>query len=181
MVSAPASAPDKFYGVAKGHHPGVYTDWGEAQEQIKGWKGPRYKKFMTRKEAEEFVKSGGGTVTVGRPRKVGAVAAPEEEEQEEEAEGEDEEDEVVSLKPPPAKKVKGMKGTDLKLVDRATRAKKEDNRQPGKEMKSMNENGAVEDDGKGPMKIYTDGSSLGNGKDGAAAGIGVFFGNNDPR
>jgi len=50
---------EKFYGVAVGHNPGVYETWGEAQEQINGVKGPRYKKFATRKEAEEFVKSGG--------------------------------------------------------------------------------------------------------------------------
>jgi ribonuclease HI len=29
--------------------------------------------------------------------------------------------------------------------------------------------------------VYTDGSSLGNGQDGAQAGVGVFFGENDPR
>jgi ribonuclease HI len=33
----------------------------------------------------------------------------------------------------------------------------------------------------GPLKIYTDGSSLGNGKLGAVAGVGVYFGPNDPR
>ena len=33
----------------------------------------------------------------------------------------------------------------------------------------------------GPLKIWTDGSSLGNGRVGAAAGVGVFFGRGDPR
>lgn len=32
-----------------------------------------------------------------------------------------------------------------------------------------------------PIKIYTDGSSLGNGKTGAAAGLGVWFGPGDKR
>ena len=32
-----------------------------------------------------------------------------------------------------------------------------------------------------PLKIYTDGSSLGNGKTGAAAGLGVWFGPGDKR
>lgn len=32
-----------------------------------------------------------------------------------------------------------------------------------------------------PLKIWTDGSALGNGRAGAAAGVGVFFGNGDPR
>ena len=30
-------------------------------------------------------------------------------------------------------------------------------------------------------KVYTDGSCVGNGKRGAKAGCGVFFGDNDPR
>ena len=33
----------------------------------------------------------------------------------------------------------------------------------------------------GVLDIYTDGSSLGNGQNGASAGIGVFFGVNDKR
>lgn len=33
----------------------------------------------------------------------------------------------------------------------------------------------------GVLKIYTDGSSLGNGKAGARAGLGVWFGPNDTR
>jgi len=31
------------------------------------------------------------------------------------------------------------------------------------------------------LKVYTDGSSLGNGRNGASAGVGVFFGVDDPR
>ncbi|TVY85604.1 hypothetical protein LAWI1_G008626, partial [Lachnellula willkommii] len=50
---------DKFYGVAVGRVPGVYEDWSEASAEIKDVKGPKYKKFATRQEAEEFVRSGG--------------------------------------------------------------------------------------------------------------------------
>src|SRR5690606_36998807 len=32
-----------------------------------------------------------------------------------------------------------------------------------------------------PLTIYTDGSALGNGKNGARAGVGVYFGPNDSR
>lgn len=49
----------KFYGVAVGKKPGVYEDWAIASMQIKDVKGPKYKKFDTREEAEEFVRSGG--------------------------------------------------------------------------------------------------------------------------
>src|SRR5277367_4049607 len=62
--STPASSQaEKFYGVAKGRNPGVYTDWATAQEQITGWKFPKYKKFATREEAEKFVRSGGNVST----------------------------------------------------------------------------------------------------------------------
>lgn len=71
-------------------------------------------------------------------------------------EPEDAEDEAVSLNPeskePPRKRAK----TDTK---------------PQSTAKSSTE----------PVKVWTDGSSLGNGKLGAQAGLGVFFGVNDPR
>jgi ribonuclease HI len=31
------------------------------------------------------------------------------------------------------------------------------------------------------LKVWTDGSSINNGQDGAKAGIGVYWGENDPR
>lgn len=39
----------------------------------------------------------------------------------------------------------------------------------------------VKHEGGRPEKVYTDGSSLGNGKAGSSAGVGVYFGPNDPR
>ena len=46
----------KFYGVAKGLKPGIYTDWYEAKAQIDRFAGARYKGFATYKEAEEWLK-----------------------------------------------------------------------------------------------------------------------------
>lgn len=45
----------KFYAVAKGKAPGVYTTWPEAQKQVVGFKGAVYKSFATRQEAFDFV------------------------------------------------------------------------------------------------------------------------------
>lgn len=115
----------KYYGVAVGHMPGVYEEWTDAQAQIQGVKGPKYKKFESRAEAEEFVRSGG--------KKTEVVVKGE-----------------VTEDGPEKKKIK---------VE-------------GKEKKS---------DASGVVKVYTDGSSRGNGKVGAVAGVGVFFGVNDPR
>ncbi|KAL2264995.1 hypothetical protein VTJ83DRAFT_7505 [Remersonia thermophila] len=55
--AAADNKPPRFYGVAVGRTPGVYTEWSEAQEAIKGWKMPKYRKFDTREEAEEFVRT----------------------------------------------------------------------------------------------------------------------------
>jgi ribonuclease HI len=51
-------AAKKYYGVAVGRHPGIYTQWfGEtgAWAQVEGFKGARYKGFATLEEARAFV------------------------------------------------------------------------------------------------------------------------------
>jgi ribonuclease HI len=59
VVPGTSKGPAKFYGIAVGHRPGVYTEWTDAQIQITNVKGPKYRKFDTREEAEAFVDSGG--------------------------------------------------------------------------------------------------------------------------
>ncbi|KAI0472315.1 hypothetical protein F4859DRAFT_100595 [Xylaria cf. heliscus] len=129
-TSAAADSGDKFYAVAVGRQPGVYTDWDVASVAIKGWKAPKYKKFATREEAIEFIRANGN-----------------EEAQEwllnESAE-------------PPSKKAKKTKTSG----------------EPGADF--------VEDE-PGVLRIFTDGSSLANGRAGATAGVGVFFGEGDER
>lgn len=120
-ASAKSQAP-RFYGLACVKNPGVYTDWGQAQEQIKGATKPKYKKFPTREEAEAFVKNGGKVV----PKTTSEAETSE----------------------PSSKKAK--RSTDTKTMGKI-------------------------------FKVYTDGSALGNGKNGAIAGVGVYFGNNDAR
>jgi ribonuclease HI len=113
---------DRFYGVAVGKIPGIYTDWGAASEQIKDVKGPKFKKFSTMAEAQAFVRSGGKSSTVVATKN---------------KDGE-----------PTLKKAKKSKAP------------------------ASNKNIIV---------VYTDGSSRGNGKKGAFAGVGVFFGEDDDR
>ena len=53
----------KFYAVARGQKPGVYTEWfGEngAEVQVREFSGARYKKFSTLAEAQEFLRDFGG-------------------------------------------------------------------------------------------------------------------------
>jgi ribonuclease HI len=124
--------PPRFYGVAVGRQPGVYTEWSAAQEAIVGWKGPKFKKFDTRAEAEAFVRS---YDAAAKSTKV-AVA-------------EVDSDEADGVEEPSAKKAK----TASKLANARN----------------------------GVLVIYTDGSSRGNGRVGATAGVGVYFGAGDPR
>lgn len=126
--STSSDKPIRFYGVAVGRKPGVYTDWPKAQEAIKGWKGPKYKKFDTRADAEAFV------------RTYSTAAA---------ALAERDGDGIAQFDEPPAKKAK----TSTKPVLSRSNV----------------------------MVVYTDGSSLGNGRSGACAGVGVYFGPADPR
>lgn len=44
-----------YYAVARGKCPGVYTTWLECKKQIDHFKGARFKKFTTEKDAQMFV------------------------------------------------------------------------------------------------------------------------------
>jgi ribonuclease HI len=46
-----------FYAVAKGKKIGIYKTWKECEVQIAGFKGSVYKKFDTKKEAQEFIQN----------------------------------------------------------------------------------------------------------------------------
>lgn len=109
--------PPKFYAVAIGREPGIYTDWTEAQKAFVGWKGVKQQSFKTRADAVEYIKIHGG--------EAGQKAI---------------ENEVSE---PPTKKSKTVQT--------------------------------------GVLQAFTDGSSRGNGRVGASAGVGVFFGEDDKR
>lgn len=44
-----------YYAVRVGRVPGVYTSWGEAELQVKGFQGAVHKKFSTKIEADSYV------------------------------------------------------------------------------------------------------------------------------
>ena len=56
-------AKNKFYAVAQGRKPGIYTDWfgdNGAEAQVRGAAGALYKGFASRHEAEDWIKSCAG-------------------------------------------------------------------------------------------------------------------------
>ncbi len=48
-------AKGKYYAVAVGRKPGIYTDWATAEQQVKGFAGAVYKGFADRAEAENWL------------------------------------------------------------------------------------------------------------------------------
>ncbi|MCG8553251.1 MAG: ribonuclease HI [Desulfobacterales bacterium] len=49
--------PMKFYAVAKGRKTGIFNSWPEAERQVKGFAGARFKSFKTKQEALSFLKN----------------------------------------------------------------------------------------------------------------------------
>lgn len=151
----------RFYAVAIGKFPGIYTDWAEASKAIVGAKGPKYKKFSTRSEAADYIRmyaneatrqalSGmGGNATAATNAQDDGDGDEDEDEEDDEDEDEDEEDAAQILQPA----TKRAKQGSITAPTSSTVV----------------------------LDIYTDGSSLGNGKNGASAGVGVFFGPGDKR
>lgn len=123
-TSAAADTGDKFYAVAVGRQPGVYTDWDVASVAITGWKAPKYKKFPTREEAIEFIRAHGNQEAQEWLLSEGAE--------------------------PPSKKAKKTKAPG----------------EPGSD---------IAGDEPGVLRIFTDGSSLANGRAGATAGVAYFL------
>ncbi|OAA67838.1 ribonuclease [Niveomyces insectorum RCEF 264] len=161
----------RFYAVAVGNYPGIYTDWTEASKAIVGAKGPKYKKFSTRADAANFIRmyanadtrqalSGGGRGSGAAGSGAQATAANAEEDDDDDDEDDDEDDE-----------------------------EDEDEEDAGQLLQSTTKRARLNNvAGAGTstsatamLNIYTDGSSLGNGQSGASAGIGVFFGHGDKR
>lgn len=151
------SEEPKFYGVAVGRVPGVYYTWPDAQDQISDVKGPKYKKFATKEEAEDFVRKFSKDGASSQ-RKIKKAKAPTVKKGELSEPASDEADNSVDddmEEQPISKKVKTSRST-AKL--------------------------SAPSRGKGDfVRVWTDGSSRGNGKVGASAGVGVFFGDDDPR
>lgn len=180
----------------------MYTDWPSAQAQITGWTRPKHKSFATRSEAEAFVNAGksegkpieGVTVTVAQP--------------DTNKNGDDMPKRSASgaqkggAKPPPAKKQKRAKGDvepdenglfppghgplppdsvdgfDERLILNPDTGKLE---YKSEELMNATKKLTKAPDATDMLNIWTDGSSLGNGKLGSAAGIGVYFGPGDSR
>jgi len=46
-----------YYAVAHGNKPGIFSNWNDCSESVKGYKNAKFKKFSIRSEAEDFILS----------------------------------------------------------------------------------------------------------------------------
>lgn len=148
--------------------PGVYTDWTKAQEQIRGVQRPRYRKFSSREEAEDFVREGRKeAATFGdvasAPHGI-ALEIPKDAEGIEFAAGD---------APLP---ISAEDGFDPNIILDPATGKVVYKTVPQKQATKPQTTGIP-----GTLRIYTDGSSLRNGTPLASAGVGVYFGPGDSR
>ena len=60
-----AKAKNNYYAVLAGRQPGIYRTWAECQRQVTGFKGAKFKGFVTLPEAEAFMNSLSGRAAVG--------------------------------------------------------------------------------------------------------------------
>ncbi|KAI9819792.1 MAG: hypothetical protein M1832_003867 [Thelocarpon impressellum] len=184
----------RFYGVQRGRVPGVYSSWAAAQKQITGWKQPKHKCFASRAEAEAFVKADAGGLTspveaaadpAGTINNTDAASRPPAKKKQRKNASE--------AKAEPAAAANGLQ--DFELGSGPLPPDAEDGFDPNItlnpatgqiQMKSDWQRQQVRLQANGPKKggilrIYTDGSSLGNGQHGAVSGVGVYFGDGDDR
>lgn len=71
--------PKKYYAVAKGRRPGIYTAWfgpAGAEAQIRGFAGARYKGFPSIEEARQWMESQKTVAASTRKKQAGGAPEP---------------------------------------------------------------------------------------------------------
>ncbi|KAI8579956.1 hypothetical protein K450DRAFT_239894 [Umbelopsis ramanniana AG] len=51
----PKAARTYYYAVRVGKKPGIYTQWSDCEKQVIGYPNSRYKKFVSKQEADDFL------------------------------------------------------------------------------------------------------------------------------
>ncbi|KAL7735903.1 hypothetical protein ACLKA6_002353 [Drosophila palustris] len=189
-----------FYAVAKGRRVGIYANWAQCEEQVKGFKGAVYKKFNNRKEAEHFICPTRATGVYGsytpdefavplgqkQPPPVSWAAQQQQKNTNTEywpgdvaEESAVTEDDIMAAMyeveglPEPTTSRKRKPDADTTVNSKPKLPRHASN---------VQEFGAFEFtiDSEGYVIVYTDGSCLGNGRKDACAGFGVYFGDDHP-
>ncbi|XP_012277947.1 ribonuclease H1 [Orussus abietinus] len=192
LLSALTVRSMSFYAVAKGRKPGIYQTWDECKLQVNQFSGPIYKKFKTQTEAEDFINknSNGGENKIRKKYMSGklknALAY---------------EKTVAAINPSaaPSRTISSIFGHENRNALSNTQGVKKRSlststnsanvtKNPAKKIKllPLPEDSPIKDasnfitDSDGYVNVFTDGACSSNGKKGAKAGVGVWFGDNHP-
>ncbi|PFH61553.1 hypothetical protein XA68_17056 [Ophiocordyceps unilateralis] len=196
----------KFYAVKAGFKPGVYMAYSDCQRQTAGFKGAVFKSFTSRDDAEAFVAGKKVAADAGEPDKFYAVAVGSPT-----GIYTDWSDAAAAIKGVKGPKYKrfgsraeavayikqfGSRETIEALGDMGYANGDEDSDEEDEDDDDEDDEDEDDDDplqlsggkkrvmaasSEDMLKIYTDGSSLANGKVGCRAGVGVYFGDGDVR
>ncbi|KAH9849667.1 ribonuclease H-like domain-containing protein [Lenzites betulinus] len=163
-----------FYAVAKGRQPGIYMEWSGCKAQILNYNGAKYKKFPNSTEAESWIRSNVAHDVADTIMKRFLPSAP--------ALGDTTSPEFP---PRPASSMSDVQPTAAQTVSTIHGSSPSDSTTPmlqvtSSEASLTNDAWKPPADGQ-PWIAYTDGSSRDNGKPSAKAGVGVWWGEDDPR
>jgi ribonuclease HI len=142
---------NKFYAVAKGRETGVFESWEACKKHVHKFTGAVFKSFPTHADALRFVDA---------PRYSSHMAPSS--------------SKVTKASGVPPKAIKRTEMVDRGLASLKTQSSN------GSSQTIVRSGIAIVQEAKQTI-VYTDGSCLGNGGKGAKAGVGVYFGNYDPR
>ncbi|CAF9940908.1 MAG: hypothetical protein ALECFALPRED_008899 [Alectoria fallacina] len=191
------SPSSKFYAVKNGRVPGIYTDWPSAQEQITGWQKPKHRGFTTLAEAQRFLDEDERRASDSPAFEVDGISVtchaadtPTEPDFQPPANKRSKKGASVMKTPVPDYEEADYEagtaplpsdtedGFDPNIVLDAETGKIMYKTQEQRQATKLRPLGVSQTE---PIRIHTDGSSLGNGTAGAFAGIGVYFGPGDKR
>jgi ribonuclease HI len=176
----------KFYAVRAGFNPGVYENYADCQAQVSGFKGALFKSFTSRPDAEAYAAGRKITPAPNEPAKFYAVAVGN-------PTG------IFTDWAEASLSIKGVKGPKYKRFDTRPDAieyiRQFGNKEtiealgevadlsdrPAKKAKAPARETGIKKPTEDVIQIYTDGSSRANGRRGARAGYGVYFGDGDAR
>ncbi|PQE12850.1 ribonuclease H protein [Rutstroemia sp. NJR-2017a BBW] len=177
----------KFYAVRKGFKAGVFESWKDCQEQTTGFKGALYKSFTNKPDAEAFVAGKNPAKTNAEPKFYGIAVGKKTGVYTEWA---DAQKQIAGVKAPKYKKFATREEAQA-FVDSGGKVEKDGEKGEVKEkgakrQKVEREEEEEEEEEKeevqaDTVRVWTDGSSRGNGRLGAKAGVGVWFGEDDKR
>ncbi|KAL9643106.1 hypothetical protein ABK040_003906 [Willaertia magna] len=159
--------PSKFYVVAKGRKQGIFNSWTECENQVKKFKGAIYKSFPTMEEAKRYYSTQLAKL-----------------QQSESINDNDNNNLLLNSEELLSSELLNNNKKRNKQIEILDDDDEDNNNNLKKQKQSssslINNNEDNNDSIINYKKVYTDGSCLGNGNKNSIAGIGIYFGDNDP-